>query len=168
MNNLKAKDITLGGILIALTIITLYLNLIIPINTLAILTISACFVPIAIIRGNVKLGILVYITSSIIGFLIIPLNTMLPFILYFGIYGLIKFFIEKLKNMPLEIILKLAFSNLMLFLGYFLFTSFIGIGPINFKLPLWMLLILVQFVFLIFDYALTLIITSFITRFNKL
>ena len=132
MNNLKAKDITLGGILIALTIITLYLNLIIPINTLAILTISACFVPIAIIRGNVKLGILVYITSSIIGFLIIPLNTMLPFILYFGIYGLIKFFIEKLKNMPLEIILKLAFSNLMLFLGYFLFTSFIGIGPFNF------------------------------------
>lgn len=166
MNNLKAKDITLGGILIALTIITLYLNLIIPINTLAILTISACFVPIAIIRGNVKLGILVYIASSIIGFLIIPLNTMLPFILYFGIYGLIKFFIEKLKNMTLEIILKLAFSNLMLFLGYFLFTSFIG--PINFKLPLWMLLILVQFVFLIFDYALTLIITSFLTRFNKI
>lgn len=166
MNNLKAKDITLGGILIALTIITLYLNLIIPINTFAILTISSCYVPIAIIKGNVKLGILVYVASSIIGFLITPLNIMIPFVLYFGIFGLVKFYIEKLKNLPLEIILKLAFSNLMLFLGYFLFTSFVG--PINFKLPLWMLLILVQFVFIIFDYALTLIITSFITRFNKI
>lgn len=166
MNNLKAKDITLGGILIALTIITLYLNLIIPINTFAILTISSCYVPIAIIKDNIKLGILVYVASSIIGFLIIPLNIMIPFVLYFGIFGLVKFYIEKLKNLPLEIILKLAFSNLMLFLGYFLFTSFVG--PINFKLPLWMLLILVQFVFIIFDYALTLIITSFITRFNKI
>ncbi len=166
MNNLKAKDITLGGILIALTIITLYLNLIIPINTFAILTISSCYVPIAIIKDNIKLGILVYVASSIIGFLIIPLNIMIPFVLYFGIFGLVKFYIEKLKNLPLEIILKLAFSNLMLFLGYFLFTSFVG--PINFKLPLWMLLILLQFVFIIFDYALTLIITSFITRFNKI
>ncbi|MDY6013024.1 hypothetical protein [Clostridium sp.] len=166
MNNLKAKDITLGGILIALTIITLYLNLIIPINTFAILTISSCYVPIAIIKDNIKLGVLVYVASSIIGFLIIPLNIMIPFVLYFGIFGLVKFYIEKLKNLPLEIILKLAFSNLMLFLGYFLFTSFVG--PINFKLPLWMLLILLQFVFIIFDYALTLIITSFITRFNKI
>lgn len=165
MNNLKAKDITLGGILIALTIITLYLNLIIPINTFAILTISACYVPIAIIRGNIKLGILVYIASSIIGFLIIPLNIMIPFILYFGIFGLIKFYIEKLKNLTLEIILKLVFSNLMLFLGYFLFTSFVS--PIDFKIPLWILLILVQFAFIIFDYALTLIITSYITRFHK-
>lgn len=165
MNNLKAKDITLGGILVALTVITLYLNLIIPINTFAILTISSCYVPIAIMRSNIKLGIFVYIASSIIGFLIIPLDIMIPFILYFGIFGLVKFYIEKLRNMPLEIILKLVFSNIMLFIGYFIFTSFVG--PIPSELPLWILLIVAQVAFIIFDYALTLIITFYISKFHK-
>lgn len=165
MNNLKAKDITLGGILVALTVITLYLNLIIPINTFAILTISSCYVPIAIMRSNIKLGIFVYIASSVIGFLIIPLDIMIPFILYFGIFGLVKFYIEKLRNMPLEIILKLVFSNIMLFIGYFIFTSFVG--PIPSKFPLWILLIVAQIAFIIFDYALTLIITFYISKFHK-
>ncbi|MBY0757217.1 hypothetical protein K5V21_17600 [Clostridium sardiniense] len=164
MNNLKTKDITLGGILITLTVITLYINLIIPINTFAILTISSCYVPIAIMRSNIKLGIFVYIASSIIGFLIIPLDIMIPFILYFGIFGLVKFYIEKLKNIPLEILLKLVFSNIMLFIGYFIFISFVGPIP---ALPLWMLLIVAQVAFIIFDYALTLIITFYISKFNK-
>lgn len=164
MNNLKTKDITLGGILVTLTVITLYINLIIPINTFAILTISSCYVPIAIMRSNIKLGIFVYIASSIIGLLIIPLDIMIPFILYFGIFGLVKFYIEKLKNIPLEILLKLVFSNIMLFIGYFIFISFAGPIP---ALPLWILLIVAQVAFIIFDYALTLIITFYISKFNK-
>ncbi|MBP1888813.1 hypothetical protein J2Z53_000392 [Clostridium moniliforme] len=165
MKDLKAKDLSVGGILIALTILTLYINLIIPINTFAILTISSCYVPIAIMRSNIKTGIFVYVASSIIGFFFIPLKIMIPFILYFGIYGLIKYYIEKLNKLPLEIILKLVFSNIMLFIGYYVFTSFVG--NINFKFPLWALLIAAQFAFIIFDYALTLIITFYISKFHK-
>ena len=35
---MKAKDIALGGVLVALTIVTLYLTLLIPTNTIAIMT----------------------------------------------------------------------------------------------------------------------------------
>lgn len=165
MKNLKAKDLALGGILTSLTIIVLFINILIPINTFAILTISSCFVPIAIIRSNVRVGIFVYIASSIIGFFLVPLDIMIPFILYFGIYGLVKFYIEKLRNMPLEILLKLSFSNIMLILGYILFTKFIA--PINLNIPIWILIILAQIAFLIFDYALTLIITFYISKFHN-
>lgn len=165
MKNLKAKDLALGGILTSLTVIVLFINILIPINTFAILTISSCFVPIAIIRSNVRVGIFVYIASSIIGFFLVPLDIMIPFILYFGIYGLIKFYIEKLRNMPLEILLKLSFSNIMLILGYILFTKFIA--HINLNIPIWILIILVQIAFLIFDYALTLIITFYISKFHN-
>lgn len=165
MKNLKAKDLALGGILTSLTIIVLFINILIPINTFAILTISSCFVPIAIIRSNVQVGIFVYIASSIIGFFLVPLDIMIPFILYFGIYGLVKFYIEKLRNMPLEILLKLSFSNIMLILGYILFTKFIA--PINLNIPIWILIILAQIAFLIFDYALTLIITFYISKFHN-
>ena len=83
MKNLKAKDLALGGILTSLTVIILFINILIPINTFAILTISSCFVPIAIIRSNVRVGIFVYIASSIIGFFLVPLDIMIPYILYF-------------------------------------------------------------------------------------
>lgn len=165
MKNLKAKDLALGGILTSLTVIALFINILIPINTFAILTISSCFVPIAIIRSNVRVGIFVYIASSIIGFFLVPLDLMIPFILYFGIYGLVKFYIEKLRNMPLEILFKLAFSNIMLIIGYILFTKFIA--PINLNIPIWILIILAQIAFLIFDYALTLIITFYISKFHN-
>ena len=165
MKNLKAKDLALGGILTSLTVIVLFINILIPINTFAILTISSCFVPIAIIRSNVRVGIFVYIASSIIGFFLVPLDIMIPFILYFGIYGLVKFYIEKLRNIPLEILLKLSFSNIMLILGYILFTKFIA--PINLNIPIWILIILAQIAFLIFDYALTLIITFYISKFHN-
>ncbi|WP_024613808.1 membrane protein [Clostridium sp. Ade.TY] len=165
MKDLKAKDLALGGILTALTIVTLFISILIPINTFAILTISSCFVPIAIMRSNVKIGILVYLASSIIGFFLVPLDIMIPFILYFGIYGLVKFFIEKLRNMPLEIVLKLVFSNIMLFIGYILFTKFVS--PINIDFPIWLLIILAQIAFIIFDYALTLIITFYISKFHN-
>lgn len=165
MKNLKAKDLALGGILTSLTVIVLFINILIPINTFAILTISSCFVPIAIIRSNVRVGIFVYIASSIIGFFLVPLDIMIPYILYFGIYGLVKFYIEKLRNIPLEILLKLSFSNIMLILGYILFTKFIA--PINLNIPIWILIILAQIAFLIFDYALTLIITFYISKFHN-
>ena len=90
---------------------------------------------------------------------------MIPFILYFGIYGLVKYYIEKLNKLTLEIILKLVFSNIMLFIVYYIFTHFVG--NINYNFPLWILLIIVQFAFIIFDYALTLIITFYISKFHK-
>ncbi|WP_270600686.1 hypothetical protein [Clostridium baratii] len=164
MNNSKSKNIALGGILVALTIITLYLSLLIPINTFAIFTISSIFPAIAIMRSDVKLGVFVYLASSVIGFFIIPFDKILPFILYFGVYGIVKFFIEKLKNMPVEIILKLLFSNVMFFIGIYVLKSFI---TIDIKFPWYIIIIIAQVAFLIYDYALTLIITFYLSRIHK-
>lgn len=165
MRESKAKDMALGGILVALTLVTLYLSLIIPINTFAILTISSIFPAVAIMRSNVKLGIFVYVASSIIGFFIIPFDKILTFILYFGVYGIVKYFIEKLRNIPIEIFLKLLFSNIMFFIGLYVLKSFIG--NLNVDFPLWLVIIGAQIMFLVYDYALTLIITFYITRIHK-
>ena len=65
---MKAKDIALGGILVALTTIVLYSTSILPISTLAILTIASALIPVCIIRSNIKTSIFVYISSSLIAF----------------------------------------------------------------------------------------------------
>ena len=106
---MKAKDITLGGILIALGIAILYLTTIININTIALLTLCSCLIPIAIIRSNLKTAFFVYISTSIISFFIVPINYALLYTLFFGIYGIIKFFIEKTGKLFIELILKILY-----------------------------------------------------------
>lgn len=159
---MKAKEITLSAVLIALTIVILYLNLLLPISTISILTLASLLIPIALIRGSMKSAILVYISSSIIGFFILPINIILLYILFFGIYGIVKFYIEKINKLTLEIFIKIIFFNVILFLSFFIFKSFIAIEIT--KLPIWLFGIIAQIGFLVFDYALTLLISFYLER----
>lgn len=163
---MKAKDITLGGIVVALSIVTLYFTNILPANTLALLGIASCFIPVVIMRSNIKTAIFVYLSTTIISFFLIPINYVLMYGMFFGIYGIVKYFIEKLNKMPLEIALKLVFFNIMLLLGIFVMNSFLGNLQIN--IPIWILFIAAQAIFLVYDYALTGIISFYLNRFHKL
>lgn len=162
---MKAKEITLSAILVALTNIILYLNFLLPISTISILTLASLLIPIALIKGSIKSAFLVYIASSIIGFFILPINIILLYILFFGIYGIVKYYIEKLNKLYLEIFCKMIFCNISLFISIFVFKSFIAIEIT--KLPLSLLWIIAQPVFLIFDYALTLLISFYIQRIHN-
>lgn len=162
---MKAKELTLNAILIALTIIILFLNNIMPISTLTFLTISSLLVPIAIIRGSLRGAFLVYIGSSILGFLLLPKDIVLFYFIFFGIYGIIKHYIEKLNKFYLEVILKLIFFNIILLISYFFLNEFININENN--LPLYALFILGQAAFLIYDYALTVLISWYLSQIHK-
>lgn len=156
---MKGKNIAFGGVLIALTLATLYLANLIPINTLALLTIASCYIPIAIINCDFKTGILIYISSSALSFFIIPINISIMYGLFFGLYGMIKYFIEKLNNLPLELFIKFIFINLSLILIMFLFKSSLG-----YEISSLLFLFLLNIAFFVFDYALTLIITFYLSK----
>lgn len=162
---MKAKELTVSATLTALTIVILYLNLLLPISTISILTLASALIPVALIRGSIKSSILVYISSSIIGFFILPMNIILLYILFFGIYGIIKYFIEKINKLPIEIIFKIIFFNIILVLSIFVFNSFVAIEVT--KMPMLLLFIVAQPVFLIYDYALSLLISFYLDRIHK-
>lgn len=163
---MKAKHIAENGVLIALTIAILYAASILPINTLSILTVASCLIPISIIRTSVRNTILVYAASSILSFFFLSTNIALYYILFFGIYGIIKYFIEKIRNIFIEIILKLFSLNILIIIIYFVINNLL----INLKLeiPLYFIWIAAQIIFLIYDYALTLIISFYLNKINKL
>ena len=106
---MKSKYIAESGLLVALTVVILYATSIIPISTLSILTVASCLIPISIIRTSIKNTILVYIASSILSFFLVPTNIAIYYTLFFGIYGIIKYFIEKLRKYSLRIIIKANF-----------------------------------------------------------
>ena len=162
---MKSKYIAESGLLVALTLVILYATSIIPISKLSILTVASCLIPISIIRTSIKNTILVYIASSVLSFFLVPTNIALYYTLFFGVYGIIKHLIEKVKNIPLELLLKLIAFNILLDIIYLITKSFLGI--LSSKFSLWILLLGAQVVFLVYDYALTLSISFFLNRFNK-
>lgn len=162
---MKSNNIAQSGIIVALTLAILYSTSLLPISTLSILTIASCLIPISIIRTTLKNTILVYLSCSILSFFLVPINICLLYTLFFGIYGIIKFFIEKLDNLFLEVILKLFIFNILLSIIYIIFKSFLGF-EIEFSLLI--LIVIAQIGFLIYDYALSIIISYFYNKINKL
>ena len=163
---MKSKHIAESGILIALTLVVLYATSLLPISTLSVLTISSCLIPICIIRTSIKNAFLVYVCSSILSLMIVPINISIAYILFFGIYGIIKYYIEKIHKLPYEILLKLLVFNILLSLMYYLVTAFSK----NIVLPysLYIVIIFAQIIFLVYDYALTLIITIYFNKIHRL
>jgi hypothetical protein len=162
-NSNFSRNIAFGGIFTALSILLIYLAATLPINKLIMLGLASCIIPLSIITTNVKNSLLVYFASSVLCLIIVPpTGTALSYIMLFGLYGFIKYFTEKLRNAPVEILLKLLFFNVSIFLTYSIYsTLFTDIIKIN--LPTIPLIIVLQFIFVIYDYVLT----AFINYANK-
>ena len=168
---MKARNIALGGVLVALTTIVLYLAAFLPISTLAILTIASSIIPICIIRSDVQTAIFVYIASSLIAFFLVPINISSLYFIFFGVLGKEK----------LEILFKLLFFNVVFIVGFLIMQNILGINVITgleamiFKffdsssktIAIIILWIIAQPVFLIYDYAMTMIITFYMERIHK-
>ena len=145
---MNARDMALGGVLVALTSIILYMTSVIPTSTLTILTIASALIPICIIRSNVKTAIFVYFASSLISFFLVKINISL---LFFNISFFIGFIV-------MQNILGL---NIIAGLKEVIFNVF-NISSKNIAtILLW---IIAQPVFLIYDYAMTLIITFYMEK----
>ncbi|MFR7995787.1 MAG: hypothetical protein ACLU6S_13695 [Clostridium sp.] len=175
---MNSRDMALGGVLVALTSIILYMTSVIPTSTLTILTIASALIPICIIRSNVKTSIFVYFASSLISFFLVKINISLLYFIFFGVFGIIKFLIERLRNGMVEMILKLIFFNISFFIGFIVMQNVLGLNIIaglkevifnvfnisSKNIATILLWLIAQPVFLIYDYAMTLIITFYMEK----
>ncbi|MBU5316017.1 hypothetical protein KQI30_07010 [Clostridium bornimense] len=165
----NVSNITKGGILTALSVIALYISSLLPTNKIAVLVILALIIPISIIWTNIKTALIIYISTSILGVLLIGLRgSVISYIILFGTYGFFKLLIEKLKNLYLEIPLKIIYFNIALTLIYFIISKFIiDITTLKFKLPMTVLVIGANIVFLISDFVISLLIQELNDKYLK-
>ncbi|MFA5524002.1 MAG: hypothetical protein WDA24_06570 [Tissierellales bacterium] len=154
--NKKSQKIALGGIVTLLSVVSLYISSILPTNRLFFFALSTFFLAVIIIESNIKHAILVYASSSILGFIIIPSKAViLPYLVFFGYYAIIKSVIEKINILAIELLLKLAFFNLSIYITYAIFINVL-LGDIIIELPVWAIFLLMQLVFIIYDYTFSL------------
>ncbi|QSX04696.1 hypothetical protein JYG23_08235 [Sedimentibacter sp. zth1] len=161
---LKSKNIAYLGVLLALNQMFIIISSIIKTNTLLLFGIAALIVGIVIVEFGVKSGIVFYIASCILGFLLTTDKIeIITYISLFGLYSIVKYAIEKLvynnrKNVFVELLLKFIFFNAVAITLYFVLKQFVMI-----KL-FWWVIVLGEVGFLIYDYAFSVFINYYIMR----
>lgn len=160
MKNYSASNIAKGGLLVALTLIILYVANFITFNTLFLLGLTSALIPLAIIISDVPTSIMVYIASAVLSYIIIPDKTLcLLYTIIFAPYGIVKLFIEKRQNTKIEIILKLIYFNFVIFLFSVVYKTFF-MPNIETQYSLILVLIVGNLAFFVFDYVLTVFVNS--------
>ncbi len=163
----KTNYLAKGGIFTTLSVLCIYLSSIIPTTKLYVLGIACCIIPIAILTTDVKNSLVVYGATSILSLLLLGFRwNVFAYIIFFGSYGFIKYYIERINKVIFEIPLKLLFFNICMLLLYFIFKLFLP-NLLNIKIPLVFLVIAIEIMFLVCDYAITLFIAYANRRFIK-
>lgn len=168
------RKLSFASILTALTIVCIYSSTILPTGRIALLALSSLCVLVTRIECGTRFALIQYISSSLIGLLLIPSKfQIILFVVLIGYYPIIKSHIEHIDNLLLEWIVKILYFNAMLILIYFgmkyFLLSYVSFGPI-FEY-IWSHLVLVVLVaeiaFVIYDYLLSLMATYYINVVKK-
>lgn len=161
------KKITLSGILLSFAVISLFLATVVPTNTLSFYALSSFFVAIIVLQFGIKSGWIFYLASSALSFILLPDKAgLVPYLAFFGLYGIIKFYIERLNKIVLEYILKLAFFNSALFLALMLVKQFL-LEHVNVNFPWWIIILVFEIAFIAYDYVYTLFIQFYNTKLKR-
>ena len=168
MKKNKTFVVALGGICLALTLIFMFAGSIVPGIELTLFAISSLFIAVMIIESGVGGAVILYVAAVLLGFILIPNKfAIIPYALFFGYYGIVKYFIEKLNGGILQIAIKLAlFAALLsvMLLGFEkLMANAIGLPDY----PSVILIIGGMLLLLLYDYIYTLIINFYLRRFKN-
>ena len=154
---LKSKDVAYLGVLLGLNQLFIILSSVIETNTIILMAAAALIVGVVVVEFGGKTGIIFYMASCISGFfLTFNKVEIITYICFFGIYSIIKHYIEtKILNKYISYALKIASFNISLLLMYFIVKLFIN-------LPLqWWMILSAQVLFIIYDYAFTIFINQY-------
>ncbi len=165
MKKSKTSTIALGGICLALTVIFMFAGSIVPGIELTLFAISSLFTAVMIMESGVKGGVIMYGAAVLLGLVLIPNKlAMIPYAFFFGYYGILKYFVEKLHSGILQIIIKAAFFAAVLCIGLIGFKELL-LGSIHLPdYPVWLLIIAGILMLLVYDYIYTLLINFYLKR----
>ena len=160
-NSPDTKKIALNGILGALAVICLLLATVLPTNRLSFYALSSFFIAVSIIESGARSGWIFYFATSLLSVIVVPDKLgIVPYAIFFGLYGLVKYYIEKLDKIIFEYILKFVFFNISAGIAVLTVSRLLEF-ELSMKLPWWLLVIALEIVFFIYDIVYTLFINYY-------
>lgn len=168
VNQKGTYKLALGGICLALTLVFLFGASVVPGAELTLYAISSLFIAVMIIESGIKGGVLLYLAAVILGLLIVPNKlAILPYGCLFGLYGMVKFYIEKVRHPAVQILMKIVFFGAVLAAALTAFREVL-LGSIQLpNMPLVLLLAGGILMMLLYDLIYTLLIRIYRERVKR-
>ena len=161
-----ANIIATGGICVALATASLYFASFVPGVELTLYAASSIFVAVMVEEKGLGGGLMVYAGAAILAFILMPGKLgILPFVFFFGIYPLIKFYAERIKNIPAQFAVKIGCFCVVFFVAYIFFKEMFFEGiTLPGKLPEVVIAAGGILMFVVYDYVLTMLIKLYRRR----
>lgn len=166
---MKTNKVALPGVLLGLNMIVLFGATMLPGIELSLYALSSFITGILVMKASPKSGAVLYVATVILGGVLLPNKlALLPYVLFFGYYGIAKYFIEKmpcgkLKDIHkqiVEIICKIVIFVVAFGSGILIFKEGFTSGLSLPDLPFLVIGIAAVPVFLAYDYVFTLVLVQ--------
>lgn len=173
MKNLnKSSKTALGGIIAAVSVVLMFLTSVIPTLTYAIPAAAGLLLLIMVIEIDKKWATVVYLSVSILSLLLIAdKEAAVMYVAFFGYYPIIKQPIEKHLNKYLCWIVKMLIFNVSVIASYLLLIYVFNLDTDDFgdftKTAIILMYLAFNVVFVLYDVALTRLITAYLYRWQK-
>ncbi len=169
----NSAKVALGGIITALSLVTMLLTAVIPYLQYALPAIAGALLVLMVIEINKKWAFMTYVSVSILSVLILTdKETAMMYIAYFGWYPILKPVLEsRIKTTPVCFLVKIIISNAAFILGYLIVVKVFGIPIDEFQsaqkwvLPLF--LAAANLMFVLYDICITKLVEAYLLRWQK-
>lgn len=169
----QSGKVALGGIITALSTVAMFLTgLLAPMGTYALPAIAGVILVVIVIEISARWAWMVYGAVSVLSLLLAAdKEAVLLFILFFGYYPILKANIERVHSKIVQWLIKLGIFNAAVIVSFWIALKVLQMPEDAFTvfgvyLP-WVLLLAGNVVFVIYDYALSGLISMYVHQFQK-
>lgn len=172
--NNSSFNVALGGVCASLALVLMLVTAVVPVLDFAMPAAAGVLMAVIVIEINKKWAFISYIAISVLSLLIVPSKEVgLLFAMFLGYYPILKSLCEKIKNRTFQWASKLAVFNVAV-ISYYLVTVNVlsstelmeEAGEFG-RYGLWTLLAAANAVFVVYDIALTRLISMYYNWFRK-
>ena len=150
---IRSHRISLAGMFTAFSLLFLFLSSILPVGRVTMYFLSSIFISGILLEDDFPLAFMSFLATSLLSLLILPdIIRVVPFVLFFGHYGIGKKFIERIRDKVISFILKLLYFNVCMALIYFA-ASTVWSQDLNLGFSLWLTILIMEIVFVLYDIA---------------
>lgn len=162
---MKSKDLALGAIICALTVIMFLGANLFGTLKLAVLFLSTVFICVILDFSGVKTALAAYAASSLLAWIAVPDKTIcIAYLIFFGNYAVVKHYIEKIANQKAVWTTKIACATVYAAVTYF-FTNVFLSGALE-KFNIVIFIAAADFAFIIGDIMLSKVLKVIFSRFS--
>lgn len=167
-NRSKAMKVAYPAILGAVSLVFVYIASIAPTGSWGFAALAGIFPAAVIIKVGMKSGFLCWAGVSILSFLLLPGKfCALLYSALFGLYPMIKAFVERCRNRVIEYILKLLFFNAAFTVIFLTMkAAVLNSLPSQFR-AVWLLYAVANAVFIVYDFGFSKLIGFYISRIGR-